>query len=526
MIVLSYNVRGLGGRVKRKVIKDLVVDQRVDFLAIQESKLEVVTDTVCRGLWGGDDCDWAFLPSIGNSGGIISIWRKSESNLLFSVVGEGFVGVCLEWGWKKEKCFVLNIYSKCDLVAKQRLWANLVLLRNSFGDRKWCMVGDFNAVSHVDERRGVSSVTSSAMVMEINLFNSFMLDVDLFDMSPLGRKFTWYHASGNAMSRIDRVLISDSWNSGWGIPSLWVLPRTISDHCPLVLKYGNLDWGPKPFRFNTYWLENKLFKKLVEDSWRNQRASGWMAVVLKTKLKGLKDVIRGWSKHEYGNLDSKVACLVAEIGDLDVKGELGVLSSEEVGLRKEKFDEMWKLLKCKEASLFQRSRSKWLKEGDENSKYFHRCVKARAAKNSLKAIKVDGGWVDTPVEVRRAVVDYFKIHVAEDKWDRPTLDGVPFDTLSEEDNRALIAPFSLEEIEVVVKESDGNKSPGPDGFNFAFFKEFWYLLKYEIRMMFDQFYANEVLPKSFLSFFVALIPKVNVPLSLKDYRPISLLGSL
>jgi len=82
--------------VKRKIIKELVHDHRVDFLAIQKSKLEVVTDSVCRGIWGGDDCDWAFLHSVGNSGGIISIWRKSNSNLLFSFVGEGFVGVCMK----------------------------------------------------------------------------------------------------------------------------------------------------------------------------------------------------------------------------------------------------------------------------------------------------------------------------------------------------------------------------------------------------------------------------------------------
>ena len=73
---------------------------------------------------------------------------------------------------------MVNIYSKCDLVSKQNLWAKLVLLRNSCGDVKWCVVGDFNAICHVDERRGVNAVTPSAMVMEINLFNSFMLDVD------------------------------------------------------------------------------------------------------------------------------------------------------------------------------------------------------------------------------------------------------------------------------------------------------------------------------------------------------------
>lgn len=76
------------------------------------------------------------------------------------------------------------------------------------------------------------------------------------------------------------------------------------------------------------------------------------------------------------------------------------------------------------------------------------------------------------------------------------------------------------------KESDGNKSPSPDGFKFAFFKEFWYLLKPEIRIMFDRFHANERLPKSFLSYFVTLIPKVKSLLSLKEFCPISLLGCL
>jgi len=77
-----------------------------------------------------------------------------------------------------------------------------------------------------------------------------------------------------------------------------------------------------------------------------------------------------------------------------------------------------------------------------------------------------------------------------------------------------------------VKESDGNKSPGPDGFNFAFIKDFWYLMKDDVRIMFDQFHANEVVPKGFLSYFVALIPKVSSPMAITDFRPISLLGSL
>jgi hypothetical protein len=44
--------------------------------------------------------------------------------------------------------------------------------------------------------------------------------------------------------------------------------------------------------------------------------------------------------------------------------------------------------------------------------------------------------------------------------------------------------------------------------------------------MFDQFHGNSCFPKSFLSYFVTLIPKVSSPSSLSGFRPISLLGCL
>jgi hypothetical protein len=84
----------------------------------------------------------------------------------------------------------------------------------------------------------------------------------------------------------------------------------------------------------------------------------------------------------------------------------------------------------------------------------------------------------------------------------------------------------MEEITEAVRECDGAKSPGPDGFNFAFIKEFWDLLKGDVHIMFDQFHGNSRLPKGMFSFFLTLIPKVSSPQSLGDFRPISLLGCL
>jgi exonuclease III len=73
MIVSTFNVQGLGGRIKKNKIRELVRQNKIDFLALQETKLEDVTPSLCFSIWGSEDCDWLFRPSEGSSGGIISI---------------------------------------------------------------------------------------------------------------------------------------------------------------------------------------------------------------------------------------------------------------------------------------------------------------------------------------------------------------------------------------------------------------------------------------------------------------------
>jgi hypothetical protein len=116
------------------------------------------------------------------------------------------------------------------------------------------VLGDFNMVCRRGERRGINDVATSSQLLEMSLFNNFISEVELEDINVLGRRFTWYHANGRSMSRIDRVLISKEWVQAWGENALWVLPRDVLDHCPLVLKNGGWDWGPRLFRFNNFWL--------------------------------------------------------------------------------------------------------------------------------------------------------------------------------------------------------------------------------------------------------------------------------
>jgi exonuclease III len=95
MIVSSYNIRGLGGVLKRRNIKELIRRHRIDFLALQETKMEEISDSFCQALWGNDCCDWVFLPAVGNSGGLLSLWNKEKASKVFHFTGEGFIGVCV-----------------------------------------------------------------------------------------------------------------------------------------------------------------------------------------------------------------------------------------------------------------------------------------------------------------------------------------------------------------------------------------------------------------------------------------------
>jgi hypothetical protein len=177
-----------------------------------------------------------------------------------------------------------------------------------------------------------------------------------------------------------------------------------------------------------------------------------MGFVLKEKLKGLKAKIKEWNKEVYGGLDTKIQLLVEEIKEIDVRGELCGLSNVEAENRKNFFSHLWHLLKSKDSMLFQRSRMRWIKEGDANTSYFHNCVKQRRSCNSIRAILVEDVWLESPLLIRQATTQFFRNHFQSIWWHRPTLEGVEFPCLAEVESDRLMLPFSLEEIKVVVKD--------------------------------------------------------------------------
>lgn len=303
MKVGSINIRGMGAPIKKKKLRSLIESEKLDFLAVQETKLEQIDERICELVWGRGDFGWHHLPASGNSGGLLSIWDSNIGSLNFTFTGNGFSGVCLSWSVKKIKCFVVNIYSPCNLAGKRKLWHDLCMTKTDFGQGLWCLVGDFNAVTSSGERKRSNGRSCH---LEMEEFNNFIDEMGLVGPLLLGRKFTWYKADGKAMSRLDRFLLSEECVEFWGVTAQWVLKRDISDYCPITLKMGNQNWGPKPFRFNNCWLAHPGFKKIVEDSWMDGSAEGWKAIVLKDKMKAVKLAIKRWNTEVFGSIEENL----------------------------------------------------------------------------------------------------------------------------------------------------------------------------------------------------------------------------
>ncbi|GKV32613.1 hypothetical protein SLEP1_g41207 [Rubroshorea leprosula] len=106
------------------------------------------------------------------------------------------------------------------------------------------------------------------------------------------------------------------------------------------------------------------------------------------------------------------------------------------------------------------------------------------------------------------------------------MDGIQFRRISDAQREWLERPFTIEEIEEGLKDCDGSKAPGPDGFNFNFIKFAWSTVKDDFVSFLMDFHRNGRLVNGLNSSFLALIPKKLNPEQFKEYRPISLIGCL
>ncbi|GJV76417.1 RNA-directed DNA polymerase, eukaryota [Tanacetum coccineum] len=485
MNFLSLNIQGLGNKAKKGWIQELNTKHRVNFVALQETKMEKMDLFSIKALWGNLSFDYAFSPSIGYSGGILCVWDPRLFVKDNSTVSDSFLAISGTWIPSSTKLLVISVYAPQDLTERRMLWDFIHHLIDSW-DGECVLLGDFNEVRFEHERRGSLFNSHGA-----NSFNNFITRTGLIDLPLEGYSFTWAHKSASKMSKLDRFLISEGLLALFPSISALCLDKHLSDHRPILLRELNVDYGPTPFRFFHSWSSRKGFDKMVEDSWKNSVCMESNSIIkLKKKLQSLNcndDLI-----HERSNL-------LKELQDFNKSSSL---------------------------DMAQKAKIRWAIEGDENSKFFHGIINKKRSQLAIHGVLADGDWIVEPSLVKNEFLKHFATRFAAPSSSSITFDYQFPNRLTPDQIEDLGRNVSYEEIKRAVWDCGISESSGPDGFTFELYRKYWSLIDHDVVAAVTSFFSTGSFPPGCNSSFITLIPKSQEAKMVKDFRPISLIGSM
>ncbi|XP_024011406.1 uncharacterized protein LOC112086667 [Eutrema salsugineum] len=341
-------------------------------------------------------------------------------------------------------------------------------------------------------KRDLRAVSTSGMWD----FQDLVRDGDLSDMGYHGPLFTWGNKrnEGLVCKKLDRVLINDHWLNG-----------------------------------NSRSYSQPEFQSALRDYWGDTTPLFHSTSALyrfSKKLKNLKPVVRHFSRESLHDISKKVRAnfeLLCQKQEqtLSNPSELAQQEESEACLKWEKS------VHLEEMYLAQKAKLNWLQHGDKNTKVFHRAVKVRAARNGIRELQsVEGTVIKDANAIKAEAVrhfDSFMNHRPDDLRQTTIAEmrGLLKFRCCQSDQRKLVAEVTAEEIKRVLFEMPANKSPRPNGYTVEFFKDCWSIVGQDLVVAIQSFFSKGFLPKGVNSTILALIPKKDQALFMKDYRPIA-----
>jgi hypothetical protein len=212
-------------------------------------------------------------------------------------------------------------------------------------------------------------------------------------------------------------------------------------------------------------------------------------------------------------LDQLENCPMEEYNSREVN-----LLRREVNVLVEKEEVFWR----------QRSRVSWLKEGDHNTKFYHKCASQRQKTNTILGLRDDNGvWHSDAMAINSIAVDYF--HNLFSSSNPDSIDEViqsVASVVSPDMNDSLMQPFSSEEIRRALFQISPSKAPGPDGMTALFFQKYWHIVGVDVTLAILDFLNSSRMLGSINFTNIVLIPKVKNPECMAKFRPISLCNVL
>ncbi|XP_074293826.1 uncharacterized protein LOC141620995 [Silene latifolia] len=271
-------------------------------------------------------------------------------------------------------------------------------------------------------------------------FREAVDDCGLRDVEFDGYEFTYDNGQAeddNRQSRIDRAMGNDRWFELFPRARLIHMDREWSDHAPIKLMLRKREEGERVggriFRFEQMWVGEDGCEETIKKVWDRSGED------LTSTLAHCAHSLQEWKGLSIGKILRDIRAKRRRLKRLN-EGEKSLRAVNE---RKVLVKEIAQLLKQEEIYWKQRSRALWLKEGDRNTKYFHRKAGQRKEKNHIAKLVDDNGQEHVDTDAIATVARGYFLSLFESdlpQFDDEVLDVVA-DRVTEHMNAGLSADY-------------------------------------------------------------------------------------
>ncbi|GJY73818.1 RNA-directed DNA polymerase, eukaryota, reverse transcriptase zinc-binding domain protein [Tanacetum coccineum] len=140
-------------------------------------------------MWGNSNYNYVYSVAAENSGGILCVWEATVFKKDYATISDNFIAIYETWLPTNSKVLFVAIYAPQQVPCKRFLWDYVSTLIDRWNG-KVVVLGDFNEVRNIDERRGSCFNPTSAKVFDQFISASGLVDVkmDGFHRPPLKEK--------------------------------------------------------------------------------------------------------------------------------------------------------------------------------------------------------------------------------------------------------------------------------------------------------------------------------------------------
>ncbi|XP_074314393.1 uncharacterized protein LOC141649604 [Silene latifolia] len=401
------------------------------------------------------------------------------------------------------------------------LWNSLMNMKKHITG-PWVVMGDFNNVLARNERIG-----SEVSTAEVRDFQNCVDVCGLTDIPAQGAFFTWTnkHEIGDLkFSRIDRALVTDEWLHSFPNTLTIFHPEGVFDHCPCTMTLRPVVGSRKTsFKYFNMWGKDPEFLNIVNFVWSSS-VYGYKMFQLVKKLKLLKKPLKELNTASYACIETTTKVALAHLHTVQ-----GSLQADPTNLvLQQAVKEALVVYKDRESSqrsfLTQKAKIQWLRDGDDNTHYFHSVIRLEGCLIEFWVFHdMAGNNHTTSNAIEEAFIKYYEqLLGAKRKVHKVHKGTVQQGKVVTPAQRVLLtSDVTTQEIREALFFIPANKAPGPDGFSSQFFKDSFEVVGKDLIEAVQEFFCSGKMVKQINSTTLTLIPKKARPGTVADFRPIA-----